>query len=44
MNETKTVRNTYLLFSFVFPDFTLPLILQLFSKVYMKMSNREFTA
>jgi hypothetical protein len=37
MNKTKTVRNTNLLFFFVFPDFALSLILQFFSKVYMMM-------
>jgi hypothetical protein len=43
MSKTEAVRNTTLLFFFVFPDFTLPLILQFFSKVYMTMYNRGFT-
>jgi len=43
MNKTKAVRNTNLLFFFVFPDFTLSLILQFCSEVYMMMWNRGFT-
>ena len=37
MNKTKAVRNTNLLFVFVFPDYTISLILQFFGKVYMMM-------
>lgn len=43
MNNTKAVRNNSLLFFFVFPDFTLSLILQFCSEVYMMMWNRGFT-
>jgi hypothetical protein len=37
MNKIKAVRNANLLFFYVFPNFTLSLILQFFSMVYMMM-------